>query len=198
MGAFFGLTAGISPGPLLTLVITQTLEYGRREGIKVALAPLITDLPIIIFTSLVISKLYRFSVLLGLISFLGAIYFIYLGYETIKTKGVTVAENLKPDSLKKGIIANLLNPNPYIFWLTIGVPSAFKAYEISLIAAIMYFLLFYLLLTGSKIFVAFLAGKSKDFLTHNTYIIAMKILGAVLFLFAAIFIADGIRMLKGS
>jgi threonine/homoserine/homoserine lactone efflux protein len=196
MGAFFGLTAGISPGPLLTLVITQTLEHGRREGIKVALAPLITDLPIIILTSLVFAKLSRFSILLGLISLLGAVFFIWLGYGTFNVKGLPGIENLKPGSLKKGITANLLNPHPYIFWMSVGVPSAFKAYNISLTAVILYFLLFYIMLTGSKICVALLAEKSKYFLSRRAYIITMRILGAALFLFAVIFIADGIRMLK--
>ena len=50
MGAFLGLTAGLSPGPLLTLVITETLKHSRAAGIKIAVAPLITDVPIIIFT----------------------------------------------------------------------------------------------------------------------------------------------------
>ena len=43
MGAIFGFAAGISPGPLLTLVITETIKHNKTEGIKVALAPLITD-----------------------------------------------------------------------------------------------------------------------------------------------------------
>lgn len=47
MGAIFGFIAGISPGPLLTLVITETITHNKSEGIKIAIAPLITDLPIL-------------------------------------------------------------------------------------------------------------------------------------------------------
>ena len=47
-GVIFGLSAGFAPGPLLTLVITQTLKHNIKEGVKVALAPLLTDLPIIL------------------------------------------------------------------------------------------------------------------------------------------------------
>ena len=46
-GAVFGLAAGLMPGPLLALVIQQTLRHGPTEGIKVAAAPLLTDLPIV-------------------------------------------------------------------------------------------------------------------------------------------------------
>jgi threonine/homoserine/homoserine lactone efflux protein len=197
MGAFFGLTAGLSPGPLLTLVISETLKHDKREGFKVALAPLITDLPIIMSTWFIFSKLSHFNIILSIISFLGGIYFAWLGYETTKVKGLNVEiSNLNPDSLKKGITANFLNPNPYIFWFTVGIPTALKAYGISLMTVILYFLLFYMLLTGSKFVIALLAERSKAFLKNNSYKIVMRILGAVLFIFAALFLYDGIKMIK--
>lgn len=195
MGALFGLTAGISPGPLLTLVITETLKHNKKEGIRVAVAPLVTDLPIIIATFFIFSKLSRFNIVLGIISILGGIFFAYLGYETIKTKDLDLEDrNLKSRSLRKGITANFLNPNPYIFWLTVGIPTAFKAYEISVFTTILYFLLFYIMLIGSKIAVALLAEKSKAFLKNKSYRIVMQMLGTVLFIFALYFIYDGIKL----
>jgi threonine/homoserine/homoserine lactone efflux protein len=35
----FGLSAGLSPGPLLTLVIAETLKRGIAAGIRIAVAP---------------------------------------------------------------------------------------------------------------------------------------------------------------
>jgi len=198
MGAFFGLSAGISPGPLLTLVITETLKHNRKEGIKVAIAPLITDLPIILLTSLIFSRLSQYNLVLALISLSGGIYFSWLGYETIKTKELDVdIKKKKSDSLRKGITANFLNPNPYIFWLTAGIPNAFKAYERSLITVILYFLLFYVMLIGSKIIVALLVERSKDFLRKNTYRIIMLILGTALLGFAVWFFYEGIKIFAG-
>jgi threonine/homoserine/homoserine lactone efflux protein len=197
MGAFFGLTAGISPGPLLTLVISETLMHNKREGFKVALAPLITDLPIIMITWLIFSKLSHFNIILSIISFFGGIYFAWLGYETIKIRRLNVEiSSINPDSLKKGITANFLNPNPYIFWFTAGIPTAVKAYGVSLLTVILYFLLFYMLLTGSKILIALLAERSKAFLKNNSYKTVMHILGVVLFIFAALFLYDGIKIFK--
>ena len=198
MGAFFGLSAGISPGPLLTLVITETLKHNRKEGIKVAVAPLITDLPIILLTSLIFSRLSKYNLVLAFISLSGGIYFSWLGYETLKTKELDVdIKKKKSDSLRKGITANFLNPNPYIFWLTAGIPNAFKAYERSLITVILYFLLFYVMLIGSKIIVALLVERSKDFLRKNTYRIIMLILGTALSGFAVWFFYEGIKIFAG-
>jgi len=198
MGAFFGLTAGISPGPLLTLVITETIKHNRREGIRIAFAPLFTDLPIILVSSFVFSRIAQFNLILSLISFLGGIYFIYLGYETFRTKGLAIeVTKLGNESIKKGIAANLLNPNPYIFWLTVGIPAAFKAYAASLVTVIFYFLLFYLLLIGSKIIIAILVEKSKAFLKQRSYRLTMQVLGSALLIFALYFFYDGIKILQG-
>ena len=194
MGAVFGLTAGISPGPLLTLVITETLRHNRKEGIKIAVAPLITDLPIILITSLIFSQLAQYSLVLSFISFTGGIYFSWLGYETIKTREPDIElQGERSGSLKKGITANFLNPNPYIFWLTAGIPNAFRAYEKSLSTVILYFLLFYLMLIGSKIIISLLVERSKDFLDKNTYRMIMLILGTALLGFAAWFFYEGIK-----
>ena len=126
-GTIFGLTAGISPGPLLTLVVTETIKHNKAEGIKVAIAPFLTDIPIIFLTMFVLSKLSNFDPFLGTISILGGIFIIYLGYESIKTKGLDMDfQKLKPQSIKRGIIVNVMSPHPYLFWLTVGAPILFN------------------------------------------------------------------------
>ncbi|MES9860524.1 MAG: hypothetical protein ABW157_19515 [Candidatus Thiodiazotropha sp. LLP2] len=69
-GIVLGLSAGFSPGPLLTLVISETLQHDIRAGIKVAVAPIITDLPIIIFSLFIINEISGLYNILGLISLL--------------------------------------------------------------------------------------------------------------------------------
>ena len=69
-GIVLGLSAGFSPGPLLALVISETLQHDIRAGIKVAVAPIITDLPIIIFSLFIINEISGLYNILGLISLL--------------------------------------------------------------------------------------------------------------------------------
>jgi threonine/homoserine/homoserine lactone efflux protein len=40
--------AGFSPGPTVLLVVSHTLRYGYREGLKVSFATIISDVPIIL------------------------------------------------------------------------------------------------------------------------------------------------------
>jgi threonine/homoserine/homoserine lactone efflux protein len=71
-GIILGLSAGVAPGPLLTLVISETIQHNIKAGVKVALAPLVTDLPIVLLTFFIISKLSSFNLILGIISLCGA------------------------------------------------------------------------------------------------------------------------------
>ena len=51
-GLAIGFGAGIAPGPLSALVVTTSLERGFGPGARVAIAPLLTDTPIVLFAVL--------------------------------------------------------------------------------------------------------------------------------------------------
>src|SRR3989339_2154180 len=87
-GFALGLSGGLTPGPLLTLVISQTLRFGLKEGAKIALAPLITDFPIILLAVFALSKLTEIEPVLGAITLLGGLFLFYLGWESITFSGV--------------------------------------------------------------------------------------------------------------
>jgi len=196
LGIVLGLSAGLAPGPLLAFVISQTLKYNIREGLKVALAPLITDLPIILITLFLLAKLSNFKMVLGVISFLGGAFILYLSYETIQTKPLQVAyQDAKPQSLKKGAMVNALNPHPYLFWFSVGSPTMLKAQTASSLGATAFVTSFYLCLVGSKIFLAVVVGKSRTFLEGRIYVYTMRVLGVLLFVFALLLFRDGLRLI---
>jgi threonine/homoserine/homoserine lactone efflux protein len=196
-GFIFGLSSGLAPGPLLVLVITQALRHSVKEGIKVAVAPLITDLPIILVSLFVLTRLNAFHRALGFISFVGGIYVLYLSYDCFRTRPVTLEDvKIQPRSVRKGVVVNLLNPHPYLFWLTFGGPFILKVHQESSLAPIFFLASFYLLLIGSKVFLALIAGRSKDLLKSRGYLFVMRGLAVVLALFAFFLIRDGVSFLK--
>ncbi|MGZ7043431.1 MAG: LysE family translocator [Methanobacterium sp.] len=195
-GITLGLYAGFSPGPLLVLVISQTLKHGYREGVKVAFAPIFSDIPIIIICLLILSLISGYTSILGIISIIGGLYLLYLAYESFKTKDITENINLeKPKSLQKGVTLNLLNPAPYLFWITIGGPIIIPTYYQSAILPLIFIISFYVILVGTKIALAYATGKSHHFIAGKTYIYIMRILGAVLVIFAIYFLNQGFQLL---
>ena len=52
-GGALGLSAGVSPGPLTTLLIGESLRHGRAAGLRIACVPLLSDLPVVLLAVLV-------------------------------------------------------------------------------------------------------------------------------------------------
>jgi len=196
VGTVLGFSAGFAPGPLLTLVISETLQHDVKSGVKVALAPIITDLPIIIVTLFVLSKLSNFHNILGVISLAGGFVILTIGYESIRTKGIELSiRESKPKSLTKGVLANALNPHPYLFWFSVGAPIMTKAMSLNISALLAFIISFYSFLVGSKILLAIVTGKSKSFLSGKVYIYTMRFLGLVLGVLAFALFHDGLKLL---
>jgi threonine/homoserine/homoserine lactone efflux protein len=197
MGSILGLSAGFAPGPLLTLVISETLQHDIKSGVKVALAPMITDLPIVMLTLFILVKLSGFHKVLGIISCMGGVFVLYLGWQSMVTKGVELdLQGTRSRSLAKGIIVNTLNPHPYLFWFGVGGPTVTKAMNLGMVAPLAFIGSFYVLLVGSKIVIALLVGKSRSFLIGKGYIYTMRLLGVALCALAIILFRDGFKLLE--
>lgn len=196
IGTVLGLSAGFAPGPLLTLVISETIQHDIKSGIKVAIAPIITDLPIIVFTLLVLSKISNFNEILGIISLAGGCFVLYMGYKNLCIKGVELnLQDIKSKSLTKGVIANVLSPHPYLFWISVGAPIMSKAMSQNFSSSLAFIISFYAFLVGSKIVLALFIGKSRSFVVDNTYIYTMRILGLILCVLAIVLFHDGLKLL---
>jgi threonine/homoserine/homoserine lactone efflux protein len=196
IGTILGLSAGLAPGPLLTLVISESLQHGVRGGVKVALAPVITDLPIILLTVFIAARFSGFQYGLGMASVVGGVFIMWIGYQSIRTKAVEITlQSEPPRSLLKGVVANLLNPHPYLFWLSVGAPTMSKALAVGRISLAAFLGGFYLSLVGSKILLALLFGRSRSFLSGRVYLYSIRLLGLLLLAFALVLFRDGARLL---
>ncbi len=195
-GVLLGFSAGLAPGPMLALVLAQTLRHGSREGCKIALTPLVTDPPIILLTLAVATKLAEVRSLLGIVSIAGAVFVLYLAWESFRpVLHQTGAGAERPRSMLKGIVTNLLNPHPWLFWLTVGAAILAKTVAQGWAVAAAFLFGFYLLLVGSKVTVALLAGRSRNLLAGLGYRVAMRVLGILLALFAVLLIREGLKHL---
>ena len=196
MGMVLGLSAGLSPGPLLALVISETVRLGMGAGVRVAMAPLISDLPVLIVCFFLVSRVSGSDPVLGGISLAGALFVLKMGISSIRTQGV-MPEPLgqASASLVKGVLVNILSPHPYLFWITVGAPLASKAWQSHPGGAVGFVAGFYLLLVGSKLALAFVVARTRSFLTGGVYVWAMRGLGLVLCGFAWGLAWEGARLL---
>ena len=195
IGSILGLSAGLSPGPLLMLVITETLRHGTKGGVAVALAPMITDLPIILATVLILTKLSELNAILGTLALVGSIFVLFTGWQAIRTRSVDlVLPQEQPLSILKGVLTNFFSPHPYLFWLSVGGPAVLTAWAENPVRAVAFVAVFSVCIVGSKVLVAFVAGRSRGLLTGTAYGVVMKALGLALVVFAYFLLRDGLEL----
>jgi threonine/homoserine/homoserine lactone efflux protein len=133
---------------------------------------------------------------LGILALIGGVYLFYLGFSSFRFTGEDLkAAEVNPQSLKKGVMINFLNPSPYLFWTSIGGPLVLKSSDSSLVSAMVFIMPFYVLLVGSKVVVAVISGKSRNLLRSSHYRLIIRFLGLVLIGFGILFWRDGIRYL---
>lgn len=194
-GIILGLSAGFAPGPLLTLVISETLRHGIGSGIRVAFAPLITDIPIIALTILLSVALGDAKMIIGLISLAGGSFVLWMGLSSLRMKQSTLEQAQEPPrSLTKGIVTNALSPHPYLFWISVGIPILNNAMSFSMVMPVVFILCFYACLVGAKILLTVMAGRSRHFLQGKVYLVTMRLLGLALCVFALMLFWDGLRL----
>ena len=151
-GLGYGLAAASQPGPFQTYIISQTLTRGWRRTLPAALAPLVSDGPIILICLLALSQvpawLQRFLYIAG------GLFILYLAYGTFKswknfelqTSQTAPTEN---QSVLKAALMNALSPNPYIYWTLVTGPILIKGWRETPLNGIGFLAGFYLMMVGS-------------------------------------------------
>jgi len=178
-------------------VISETLRGNKLNGILIAIVPLITDAPIILVSVFILKVLPSTQLILGILSLFGGAFLTYLGIQNLNFSPIVSNSSTNYRStIKNGIVANFLSPHPYLFWISIGAPTCIRASESSTLNPIAFIAGFYLLLIGSKVVVAIVSSKVKNFIKSNLYVYLMKFLGLILLILAVLMFYDGFQLIR--
>ena len=136
----------LTPGPLQAYIISQTLEAGWKRTLPACLAPLLSDGPIILLMVLVLTQAPTW--LLNGLQVAGGLYILWLALRALQA-----ALSMDPDSppaqetgsrtVFKAAFINLLNPNPYIFWGTVGARTLLEGWRLNPIVGASFIIGFY-------------------------------------------------------
>jgi len=166
----------------------------------VALAPLITDIPIILATLALLSQIADLDPLMGTLSVLGGTIVCLFGWEDLRSRRDSSASTPAPVSrpLRKGILVNALSPHPYLFWLTVGGPLTVEAAALHLASAVAFVSAFYLSLVGAKMLIAETAARSRRWLGSKGHDLVLRGLGALLILLGTRMVWNGFQLLTAT
>jgi threonine/homoserine/homoserine lactone efflux protein len=155
LGAGIGFVAGVSPGPVLTLVVAETLRGGWLRGAAVAAGPLLADGPIVALAVGLLAQVPPGFV--PAISLVGGVFLLYLAVTTglrARRQQTPLAELAKKSvrtGLITGLLARALSPNPYLFWFLVGGPLLVEAGHAGWPAVLAFLTGYYSTIVGSNV-----------------------------------------------
>jgi threonine/homoserine/homoserine lactone efflux protein len=131
-GIGYGFAAAAQPGPFQTYLISQSLARGWKKTLIAALAPLVSDGPIIALCLFVLSQIpiwfQRFLYIAG------GVFVLYLAYGAYRLwkkfdPNISSEESTTQQSIFKAAMMNMLSPGPYIFWSLVTGPVLLKGWR---------------------------------------------------------------------
>jgi len=131
-GIGYGFAAAVQPGPFQAYIIAQTLNNGWRNTLLAALAPLISDGPIIALVLLVLSQvpegMQRFLYVASGLFVLYLAVSAFIAWRNFGTASVAAPPS-RQRSLFRAAMMNVLNPGPYIYWSLVTGPILLKGWR---------------------------------------------------------------------
>ncbi|MDP1547436.1 MAG: LysE family transporter [Anaerolineales bacterium] len=150
-GLGFGLAAASQPGPFQTYLISQSLTRGWKRTLIAALAPLVSDGPIIFLCVFVLSQVPGW--LQQFLHIAGGLFILYLSFGAFKSwRGFDVnAPQPEPKigGLPKAALMNALSPGPYIFWTLVTGPVLVRGWRETPVHGIGFLSGFYIAMIGT-------------------------------------------------
>ena len=194
-GIGYGFSAAVQPGPFQTYIISQTLTRGWRQTLPAALAPLLSDGPIILLCLLVLSQVPLWFQ--RVLSIAGGLFILYLAYGAYRSwknydLKLPVVETGIQQSLFKAALMNALNPGPYIYWSLVTGPILLKGWRETPIYGIGFLAGFYLSMVLSLVTIILIFGMAAR-LGPKVNRILLGASAVVLFCFGVYQIGQGMR-----
>ena len=131
-GFTYAFAAAVQPGPFQAFLVAQTMTAGWRRTAPAALAPVLSDGPIIALVLLVLSRVPPGFV--PALRIAGGLFLLYLAVRAyVAFREYDASRILAPPSrqqtLLKATMVNLLNPNPYLGWSLVMGPLLLKGWR---------------------------------------------------------------------
>ena len=113
------ISVAFSPGLIIALVVNESVQKGRINGLQVAYGAATGAIGITVITAIVIT--YIFSLIPEILTFIyifGIVYIIFKGIKTLLDEGYSPTK-LHSGSFISGLKINLANPKMWVFYLSV-------------------------------------------------------------------------------
>jgi len=131
-GASYAFACAVQPGQFQAYLISRAIEHGWRRTLPAALAPLLSDVPVIALVLLVLTQVPPLFV--HLLRLAGGVFLLHLAAGALRACRTYDQRASSPPAparrtLLEAAVVNLLNPNPYLGWALVMGPLLLQAWR---------------------------------------------------------------------
>ena len=114
------VSVAFSPGLIIALIVNESVQKSRKNGLEVATGAATGAIFITIITAGVVTFIFNLiPQILTMIYIVGIIYIVYKGIVTIKAEIKIEDTNINAGSFNAGMQLNLINPKMWVFYLSV-------------------------------------------------------------------------------
>ena len=114
------VSVAFSPGLIIALIVNESVQKSRKNGLEVATGAATGAIFITIITAGIVTFIFNLiPQILTMIYIAGIIYIVYKGIVTIKAEIKINNTNINEGSFNAGMKLNLINPKMWVFYLSV-------------------------------------------------------------------------------
>ena len=114
------VSVAFSPGLIIALIVNESVQKSRKNGLEVATGAAAGAIFITIITAGIVTFIFNLiPQILTMIYIVGIIYIVYKGIVTIKAEIKIDDTNINKGSFNAGMKLNLINPKMWVFYLSV-------------------------------------------------------------------------------
>jgi threonine/homoserine/homoserine lactone efflux protein len=178
-----GFSGALTPGPMLTLVISSTAEKGFWTSFFIVVGHALLELLVVAAFFLGLIRYLENPLISKIIGIVGGVFLLYLGVDILVSvarrkfridfKSMIEKRTINARStgiiIMKGVLVSLMNPYWYIWWISIGAAFIIKSVKFDMGGVTAFY-------TGHisadfiwYLFIGFLISTGRRFLNQKVY-----------------------------
>lgn len=196
-----GLTGAMSPGPLLTVTVAETIRRGRRSALTLMVGHAALEAVLMVGFAFGLQYVLRQPTVVTVVGLIGGVVLVWMGGSllwgavrgtlALDLEGEEPASKLGP--VLRGITVSLSNPYWTLWWATIGVTLALKGLELGPWGVVAFFVGHELADITWYGIVILAVSAGRHLLSGRVYRVVMGVLASALVALGVSFLAASLR-----
>jgi threonine/homoserine/homoserine lactone efflux protein len=202
-----GFSGAMMPGPVTTLVVTESARRGFIAGPLITLGHVLLELAMVVALFFGLGDLLKQNIVAGFIGLLGGLFLLWMGFDIVRSawlgkvsfNTVQRASGASTSShpVVAGILTSLSNPYWLLWWATVGAASLITFRAFGLAGVIAFYIGHTLADWVWNNIVAFVVATGRRVMTDQIYRGILVVCGAFLIALSFYFVSSGVSFLRG-